>query len=190
MAKKNKMGTIYPKRIQETIHGVQDENVQIGYAPKKIQRKEGEVWKDKNGKQWEMKDGIVQSIPKFQDVRVPLFCPKCNKVMGRHQKDVEVYYKFNFCFDCLIERDIEMVREGTMPEYAKNYVKSKQLGYFNEMKESIEEYLDSIEGKDHLEFLNEDGKFENWTGDLSKVRDFWIKELESVNKEIEKVMED
>ena len=31
--------------------------------------------------------------------------------MGKKSKDVEVYYKFGFCLECLIERDAKMVRD-------------------------------------------------------------------------------
>jgi len=189
MAKKNKLGTIKPKEIQKRIHGVHEDKIQVGYTKAEIRRKEGERWTDDDGKEWEVKNGIVMSIPKFQDVRVPLFCPKCKTVMGKRSKDVEVYYKFGFCLNCLIERDAQMMLDGTMDKYAKKYVRSKKRGYYEEMKTAITEYLKALEGKNHLEFVNEDGKIEKWEGDLDKLRDFWEKELESINEELEKIGE-
>lgn len=186
MAKRrNTMGTIYPRKIQEVIHGVAGEKTQIGYA-NSIERKEGDNWKDNNGKEWEMLNGIIASIPKFKDVRVPLFCPKCNKVMGRKSKDSEVYYKFGFCFECLIERDAQLIRDGKMEDYAKKYVTSKQLGYYKDMKLQINEYMQDIE-KGYIEYPTEEGKLEKWTGDMSKLKEFWKKELDFVNNELEKL---
>jgi hypothetical protein len=190
MAKKNKMGTIFPKEIQKRIHGVHDDKIQVGYEKHEARRAEGEKWTDENGKEWEVKNGIVMSVPKFQDARVPLFCPKCKGIMGKKSKDMDVYYKFGFCFDCLIERDIQMVNDGTMENYAKNYVRSKKLGYYTDMKEEIEEYLKSLEGKTHLEYVNEQGQIEKWEGDVNKMREFWEKELEFVNKELDKLGEE
>ena len=184
MAKRrNKMGTIYPHKIQETIHGVAGEKVQTGYHAVPVERKEGDTWKDSNGKEWEKLNGIVASIPKFKDVRVPLFCPNCNKVMGRKPKDSEVYYKFGFCFECLIDRDAQLIRDGQMDDYAKKYITSKQFGYYTDMKLQIDEYMKDIE-KGYIEFPTEDGKLEKWTGDMGRLKDFCQKELDFVNSEL------
>lgn len=184
-----KMKTIYPKRIQERIHGVHSDKVQVGYEKSEERHKEGDTWTDENGKQWEKKNGIVRSIPKFTDVRVPLFCPKCEKPMGKKAKDTEVYYKFGFCLDCLIERDGKMIADGTMDEYVKKYVGDKQRGYYTETKIEIEEYLRSLNKKD-IEFVNQEGKIEKWSvGDVDKLKEFWEKELEFINKELEKLGE-
>lgn len=189
MSKKNKMGTIYPKKIQEVIHGTYEEPVKIGYTKKEIRRKEGETWVDEKGKEWEMKNGIIQSIPKFQDIRVPLFCPNCNGIMGKRSKDVEVYYKFGFCLNCLIERDSKMIHDGTYEEYQKNYIKSKKVGYYKDMKLQIEEYLKTLE-KGYLEYVKEDGTIEKWEGDdINTLKDFWTKELKSINEEMDKLEE-
>jgi len=154
-----KMGMIYPKKIQEVMHDTADEKIQIGYGVGKVTRKEGEKWIDNDGKAWEMKDAIARSIPKFQDIRVPLFCPKCKSIMGKRSKDSEVFYRFGFCLDCLIERDAQMMRDGTYQAYEDNYIKSKQEGFYGDAKVQIEEYLKSFD-KGYLEYPNENGKME------------------------------
>lgn len=188
--KKNPMGVIYPKRIQSILDGGVPK-VQTGYTPKKerITRKEGEHWVDKDGKEWEFKNGIAQSVPRFKDVRVPLFCPKCNKVMGKSSKDTQVYYQFGFCLNCLIERDAKMIEDGTYLEYERKYIKSKKIGFFRDAKVEIEEYLRQI--NKGLEFVNEDGSFDKWSPeDTKKLKEFWQKELDFVNEQIEKLKEE
>ena len=84
-----KMKYIYPKKIQKRIHGIEDKKIQVGYTGKTASpiRKEGDTWTDKDGKECEVKNGFIQSIPKFQDIRVPMFCPKCGSIMGKRSKD-------------------------------------------------------------------------------------------------------
>ena len=184
----SKMGTIYPKKIQDTLHGVGEKKIQVGYDKKEIRRAEGETWTDELGKECEMKSGIVMSIPKFSDIRVPLFCPECKRVMGKSAKDTEVYNKFGFCLQCLINRDIEMQRQGTFKSYAEKYQMSKQKGYYEEAKIEVTEYLEKLD-RGNLEFPNEDGTMEKWTGDQEKLREFWQKELEFINEQLDKIYE-
>ncbi len=183
-----KMKYIKPKEIQKRIHGVEDQAIQVGYRKKEIRRQEGETWTDEWGKEWEMKNGINQSIPKFQDVRVPLFCPKCKRIMGKSAKDTEVFYKFGFCLQCLINRDIEMQRQGTFKPYAEKYQMNKQKGFFEDAKIEVTEYLENLDNG-VIEFPTKDGKMEKWTGDQEKLREFWQKELEFIDKQLDKIYE-
>lgn len=176
------MGYIKPKEIQKRIHGVHENPIRVGYdkTEKFTTRKVGDIWTDDKEQKWEQKNGYVVRVTKFDDLRIPLFCPNCQKPMGKAAKDEEVYYKFGFCLNCLVERDIEMIRNGTYDEYKRNYMKSKQEGFYKEAKIQIEEFLKTFE-KGYLEFPNEDGKMERWSGDVSKLKEFWEKELEQVN---------
>jgi len=179
------MGYIYPKEIQKRIHGIEDKKVQLGYNKPDERRENGEKWTDKDGKMWEKKDGIIQSIPKFQDVRIPLFCPKCNSIMGKRSKDTDVFYKFGFCLDCLLERDIEMQKNGKWEQYQKTYIKDKKLGFYKDSKLELEEYLKSFE-KGYIEYVNKDGHMEKWVGaDFDKMKEFWSKELKFIDEQLE-----
>jgi hypothetical protein len=184
---KRPMGHIFPKKIQETIHNVGEKKIQVGYEKAEIRREEGEKWEDEYGKEWEMKNGIVQSIPKFTDVRVPLFCPKCSGIMGKRSKDTEVYYKFGFCLQCLLDRDAEMEKEGTFIGYQEKYMNNKKEGFLKETKVEIENYIKELNEKDHLEYVDGEGKIKKMEVNINDLRDFWKKELEEVNKELEKV---
>ena len=188
MARKGKpMGTIYPKKIKRLIEGESSTKIQVGYTGdgELIIRKDGEHWVDKDGKEWEMKDGIARSVPKFQDVRVPMFCPKCKKVMRRKQ-DTDIYWRFGFCLDCLIERDTQMMIDGTFEDYEKNYIRNKRLGFLKDAKIGIEEYLVSLDSD--VEFVNEDGSIEKWDkAKVTELKEFWEKELKEVNDTIDEL---
>ena len=182
------MGRIYPKKIQEAIHGVSDKKIQLGYTKTEVCRVNGEKWKE-DGKEWEMKDGIVQSIPRLSDVRVPLFCPKCGSVMGKRSKDVDVFYKFGFCLKCLLDRDAQMEKDGTFIGYQENYINSKKKGFYGDAKLEIEGYLKQLAEKDHLEYVDGEGQIKKMDVNIKNLIEFWEKELEEVNKELEKIGE-
>jgi hypothetical protein len=184
---KRPMGTIYPKKIQETIHGEADKKIQLGYDKVEIRREEGEKWTDEYGKEWEMKDGITRSIPKLSDIRVPLFCPKCGSIMGKRSKDTDVFYKFGFCLDCLLDRDFQMKKDGTFDEYEKNYIESKKKGFYEDAKNEIESYLTQMREKGCLEYVTSDGQVKKMDVNINDLIEFWEKELNEVNKELEKV---
>ena len=75
-----------------------DKVVVSQYTPKHHAegRQEGERWKDADGKEWEMKNGIPQSISKLQDAKTPWWCPRCGRPLNSplHEK---MYFKKGFC---------------------------------------------------------------------------------------------
>lgn len=181
------MSYIYPKKIRSILRG-ESAKTQIGYEKKKdtVTRKVGDRWIDEDGNEWEQKQGYVAKVRKIEGVTVPIFCPKCNRKMGKASKDAEIYWKFGFCLNCLIDRDAEMIKKGTFDDYQKNYIKSKQLGFYQDAKAEIEEFMEQIE-KGYIEYPNSDGTLERWDGDMTKLKEFWDKELEFVNKKLKEL---
>jgi len=175
---------IYPKRIRSVLRG-ENPKVQVGYINPNIRtlHQIGDVWEDENG-EWEQKNGYKVKVPKI-DANIPLFCPKCKNVLGKASKDMHVYWKFGFCLSCLIERDAKMITEGTFQQYEKQYIRSKQRGFYSEAKAEIGNYLEEMK-KGYIEFVNEKGEFEKWTVD-EKIKEFWENELKFVDSELEKI---
>ena len=63
--------------------------------------KEGDIW-ESDGRTWTIKEGIKQNITKLDKAKkahtMPLFCPKCSKLMKRVDKP---YYNIHkSCLDC------------------------------------------------------------------------------------------
>jgi hypothetical protein len=184
MAKKNKMGYIFPKRIQSILRG-ESVRTQVGWEGTK-EKKEGEIIVDAQGREWMQKNGYRIRVTKLDEARIPLFCPKCGRVMKK-QKDPDIYIKFGFCFDCLIERDTKMMAQGTFWEYEKDYMRKKKIDFLNEAKEEIENYLANFPTE--ISYVDVDGSIEKWQGDTKQVKKFLKKELREIKKELKKLQE-
>jgi len=138
----------------------------IGYTKKHEHHEEGEVWEE-NGRKWTIKNGIKQNITKMDKFKkmgkMPLFCPECNILMKK-ELDKKVYPAYQKCFDCIIDYEAELVRQGTSEEYFKelrnNHIQSTIDSYKSFVKDKIKESNNN--------FVTEAGDVENWRGGKSK----------------------
>jgi len=112
----------------------------FGYVGKKIVRTEGEKWEDEDGKLWEFKNGIAQSISKLQDAKSPWWCPKCGKGMG-HRFDSKFYRLYNQCYNCTIEEHTRMKIAGTFDAFEKKMMRANEKSF---LKDKIDERKDYI----------------------------------------------
>ena len=110
--------------------------------PKSIHanRKEGEEWEDSNGKKWTKKNGLIQSISKTAQFRVPLWCPKCQKTMS-HKFDTKCYNMHGFCYNCTMAWHTKMRVEGTYDAWEKSYMRREEKAYLRDMIVEREEYI-------------------------------------------------
>ena len=142
---------------------------QVGYKKKRIEYKEGDVWKE-NGKTWTIKDGIKQTISKLdaikKEVFMPLCCPKCGKVM-KGQLDKPNYRVHKMCFDCVIDYEHKLRIRGEYDDYIKKLKLKNRLTEIDEMENMFLELANqSNEG-----FISEHGEIERWKGgvDVDKI---------------------
>jgi hypothetical protein len=126
------------------------------YVPDKIERKEGEIWRDRNGKKWEMKGGVPQSISTLQDARMPFWCPDCSKPMN-HRLDRKFYYLRGWCFDCNIEWEGKMRVEGTWEAFERRMVRENEKAF---LRDKIDEVLCYIRDFTEPQMHFEDGRWE------------------------------
>ena len=139
---------------------------QVGYKKKRIEYKEGDVWKE-NGKTWTIKDGIKQTISKLdaikKEVFMPLCCPKCGKVM-KHRLDKPNYKIHKMCFDCVIEFEHKLRVNDEYNDYVKKLQLKNRLTEIDEMENMFLELANqSNEG-----FVSEHGEVERWKGGIDK----------------------
>ena len=139
---------------------------QIGYKKKRIDYKEGDVWKE-NGKTWTIKDGIKQTISKLdaikKEVFMPLCCPKCSKVMKK-RLDKPNYKIHKMCFDCVIDYEHKLRIRGEYNDYIKNLKLKNRLTEIDEMENMFLEFAN----KSNEGFISEQGEIERWKGGIDK----------------------
>ena len=146
----------------------------IGYTKKHEHHVEGDVWEE-NGRTWTIKNGLKQNITKMDKFKkmgkIPLFCPECNKLMKKHL-DKKVFPAYQKCFDCVVDYEAQLKKEGKAEEYFNNMhntrINNIQKEYENFMKEKM------IEGSES--YITERGDKESWKGGFNK--EYLEKELQ------------
>jgi len=156
-----------------------DEKIVVGWKPKSdVPRKEGEVWKDIDGKEWTIKNGIRQSVTKMDDAKMPWFCPECEKVMN-HRFDTKFWRIRGKCMDCVVKDETEMRRNGTWKEYEQEKVRAN---YRSALVDYIEELKDLHRTVKKPEFIHADDKNilmnEVWHVDINKVKEDIASDIE------------
>jgi hypothetical protein len=139
---------------------------QVGYNKKRIEYKEGDVWKE-NGKTWTIKDGIKQTISKLDTIKkevfMPLCCPKCGKVMKK-RLDKPNYKVHKMCFDCVIDYEHKLRIRGEYDNYIKKLKLKNQLTQIDEMENMFLE----LANQSNDGFISERGEIERWKGGIDK----------------------
>ena len=138
----------------------------IGYTKNHEHHVEGDIWEE-NGRKWTIKNGLKQNITKMDKFKkmgkFPLFCPKCNNLMKKNL-DKKVYPSYQKCFDCVVDHEAELKKQGKAEEYFK--------GLRNEHIDStIGEYkffMEAALNESNKNYVTERGDVEDWRGGLSK----------------------
>ena len=139
---------------------------QVGYNKKRIEYKEGDVWKE-NGKTWTIKDGIKQTISKLdaikKEVFMPLCCPKCGKVM-KGQLDKPNYKVHKMCFNCVVDYEASLKNKGEYEDYLKKLKLKNNLTQINE----IENMFLDLANQSNNGYISERGEVERWVGGIDR----------------------
>lgn len=107
------------------------EYVQVGYEGKQ---------EDLGGKTRESELSKV-----MQSVRMPWFCPKCQKAMKKKLDD-KFWRLMGHCFDCQVEFENKLRIEGKFEEYAQKKMLENQKSQLKDLEQSIDEF-ESTGGK-------------------------------------------
>lgn len=175
------------QRLRNLVQGKYGEKTRssVGFTKADEFHTEGDVW-ESDGRTWTIKDGIKQNITKLDKAKkahvMPLLCPNCKKVM-KNRNDKSFYNLHKKCFNCVIDFEHELRKQGKWEEYQQNIKNNeidKQIEEFKVyMKEKLNESNDG--------FVTENGDVEKWVGklDKSKVEEYTnsvIEYLESFKK--------
>ena len=147
---------------------------------------EGDIWIERD-KTWTIKDGIKQNVTKLdaarEAVNFPIFCPSCKKPMKPHL-DKKWFNMYRRCFNCQIDFEAAIRKEGLWKEYEKLTINSDIDGLINEFQIWID---DQIEHSTIQSYITEAGDIEKWTGSvknkLLESKEETIKYLQSLKKD-------
>ena len=145
---------------------------QVGYSKAQVDHKEGDVWEE-DGKKWTLKNGIKQSVTRFDSLKkaitLPIACPKCNKGMKSTSLNKKMWPIHKMCFDCVVDMETKLKIEGKYEEYEKNIIKNNANFMLDEFENGFEDFLNSF---DSTGFVTEQGDVEKWVGkglDINKL---------------------
>jgi len=138
----------------------------VGYSKKYDHHIEGDIWEE-NGRKWTIKNGVKQNITKMDKFKkmgkIPLFCPECGTLMKK-ELDKKVFPAYQKCFDCIIDHEAELFRQGKSKDHfdklRNSHIHNAMKGFEDFMKDRMTESNDN--------YVTEAGDVENWRGGKSK----------------------
>jgi hypothetical protein len=174
------------QRLRNLVTGKQGERstAGIGYTKKQETHDEGDVWEE-NGRTWTIKNGIKQNITKLdkakKEVTLPLFCPCCNQLM-KNKNDKLFYIQYKRCFNCQIDFETDIRKQGLWEEYEKNIINSD----LDSLIKDYSVWMDEVINSSNESFITENGDVERWVGSSKKKllesKEETIKYLQSLKK--------
>jgi hypothetical protein len=156
---------------------------QVGYSKQSQDYQEGDVWEE-NGKQWTIKNGLKQTLTKFDTLKklviFPLTCPNCTKAMNANTLNKKMYKIHGKCFDCVIDMEAQIRREGKWDEYEKKMMNNNKNAMVDDFELAFNNYiLSQVES-----YVTEQGDVESWNG--GKINE---EEIKNVKEYIKKLRE-
>jgi hypothetical protein len=137
---------------------------QAGYTKQSVEHKEGDVWEE-NGKTWTIKNGLKQTMTRLDSIKksilLPIICPSCSKAMVNDTLNKKMWPIHKMCFNCVINMESKLKREGKFEEYQRNMVMGGVKTYIKELEDMLLEILMDT-GKES--FVTEAGDVEEWRG--------------------------
>ena len=116
-------------------------------------------------------------------VRMPWFCPNCEKVMKR-RLDEKMWYLYEHCFDCQITEENKLRISGKYDAWAEKKVIANKLSWIRDQKQQLKEFK-SQKAPDVYNQVNPDGHSidkEKWSVDFEKLKKQATEALEHLQK--------
>lgn len=170
----------------------------VGYiGDKNKYHKDGDVWKDGNGIEWQRKGNKTIRLTKTQAdvVREAIGKSKCKcglDIRWGNKFDTLFFAKTGMCQDCLVEYEHKLRAVGIYPLYEAYKIYSNQLSMLHDAKSKLEETIEYFSKNDgSIEILcNSDGFRERFHGTNKEViLENAARDLNEANTLITKVTE-
>ena len=165
---KKEFGKTDVTRLRNLMSGKHNEKngQSVGYNKVQTFYKEGDIWEE-NGRKWTIKEGIKQNITKLDKAKkahiVPLFCPKCKKVMNKGM-DPSYYKAVNQCFSCFKKFETNLRQLELWDDWTEKTLNGNIDSFIIWYKDWV---MDSLETSNNS-FVSEKGDVETWRGGVDK----------------------
>ena len=80
------------------------------------------------GKKEATGDKVSKMTEIMQEARMPLFCPKCKKVMKKRLDD-KMWNIYNHCFDCQLKFENKLRIEGKYKDWEKKKIRANKISF-------------------------------------------------------------
>jgi hypothetical protein len=149
-------------------------------AEKNRKRVVGDIWEETDtvtGITYviEQRDGFrikkTKSSEVLQTVREELRSfPNCRKetctCLGKHPLDIKMQKIHGMCFDCVIEMEHELKKEGKYEEYERNKVRENALAWLRSAERDVEMLKEAYTTASTF-VTNSDGETEHWSAKMT-----------------------
>jgi hypothetical protein len=190
---KDKKAWMHPsrKKILDVMHGRDNGNAVVGWEAEKTERKVGDKWVDKDGKEWEQHEGFIARVTQMDDARnyisklVTCKADDCKTTdMSRiHKKFIK---QTGFCLNCLVVREAKMRESGVFQHYEWWKMNSQTLG---KLKDDLARFEQARRDADTVPaIVNEDGTIEKWNlpDNIEQIRADMDTDIENIKELITK----
>ena len=144
------------KKISDQINRYADKIIIGQYTgEKEPDRQEGDLWKDRDGKQWTVKKGIKQSISPLQDAKTPWWCPVCEKVMT--PLDVKTFRATSRCYDCVAKEESRIKMDGEWDRHKEKKILENQIDWLKDRIVELTHYHDTLSNPEIHHFDSDTG---------------------------------
>jgi len=155
--------------------------VQVGYSKQSQEYQEGDVWEE-NGKKWTIKNGIKQTLTKFDKFKklvvMPLVCPSCNKPMASTDVNKKMWTIHNMCRSCVIDMEAQLKVDGKYVEYEKKMMNNNKNAMVDDFEVAFNEFMNTKAES----YFSEQGDIETWGG--GKINEDEIKNVKEYIKKL------
>jgi hypothetical protein len=173
------------KRIGEVMNK-QEQKLTFGWRPQQVERQEGEVWEDIDGKKWTKKNGLVQTVTKLDGFKTPWWCPKCGTPLNGHH--LKAYKRAGHCHECMLKEEMELKQSG---KWEETIIEKGRQNHMAIIRDKIQELQNYHENLSQPEFIHADNEkilmIEKWDMDINTVKKDLMEEITKLQKHLELV---
>lgn len=186
---KDKKPWVHPsrKKVLDTLYGRDQSNTVVGWEAQNVERKVGDRWIDKDGKEWEQCEGFKMRVTQLDAARE--YTNSLNNCKASDCKTIHktrIHKKFirqtGYCLDCLVEREGKLRLSGVYENYEFWKMNTQSL---NKLKDDLIRFEQARKDVETVPVIvNSDGTIEKWNlpDNIEQVKIDMDKDIENIKE--------